>query len=113
MLDLWFEQEVKRRLRGRALEIRFADDAALVLEREEDARRVLAVLAKRFARDGLRLDPENTRLSMTIAFCALLEGDPPRVARTPPVLRWGLRGPVVDSLSRYGPTIPIESRLPL
>lgn len=62
VLDLWFEQEVKPRLRGRAFEIRYADDAALVFEREEDARRVLAVLAKRFARYGLRLHPEKTRL---------------------------------------------------
>ena len=62
VLDLWFEHEVKPRLRGQAFEVRFADDAALVFEREDDARRVLAVLAKRFARYGLRLHPEKTRL---------------------------------------------------
>ncbi len=62
VLDLWFEHEVKPRLRGRAFEVRFADDAALVFEREEDARRVLAVLSKRFAKYGLRLHPEKTRL---------------------------------------------------
>jgi RNA-directed DNA polymerase len=62
VLDVWFEHEVKRRLRGRAFEVRFADDAALVFEREEDARRVLAVLSKRFAKYGLRLHPEKTRL---------------------------------------------------
>ena len=62
VLDVWFEHEVKPRLRGRAFEVRFADDAALVFEREEDARRVLAVLSKRFAKYGLRLHPEKTRL---------------------------------------------------
>ncbi len=62
VLDVWFEHEVKPRLRGRAFEIRYADDAVLVFEREEDARRVLDVLAKRFARYGLRLHPEKTRL---------------------------------------------------
>ena len=62
VLDLWFEHEVKPRLLGRAFEIRFADDAALVFEREEDARRVLAVLSKRFAKHGLHLHPEKTRL---------------------------------------------------
>jgi group II intron reverse transcriptase/maturase len=62
VLDVWFEREVKPRLRGRAFEVRFADDAALVFEREEDARRVLAVLSKRFAKYGLRLHPEKTRL---------------------------------------------------
>ncbi len=60
--EVWFEHEVKPRLRGRAFEIRFADDAALVFEREEDARRVLAVLSKRFAKYGLRLHPDKTRL---------------------------------------------------
>ncbi|MGB5199032.1 MAG: reverse transcriptase domain-containing protein, partial [Sedimenticolaceae bacterium] len=30
VLDVWFEHEVKPRLRGRAFEVRFADDAALV-----------------------------------------------------------------------------------
>jgi RNA-directed DNA polymerase len=59
VLDVWFEHEVKPRLRGRAFEVRFADDAALVFEREEDARRVLS---KRFAKYGLRLHPEKTRL---------------------------------------------------
>ena len=34
VLDVWFEHEVKPRLRGRAFEIRFADDAALVFERD-------------------------------------------------------------------------------
>ena len=48
VLDLWFEREVKPRLRGRALAVRFADDAVLAFEREEDARRVLAMLGKRF-----------------------------------------------------------------
>lgn len=62
VLDVWFEHEVKPRLRGRAFEVRFADDAALVFEREVDARRVLAVLAKRFAKYGLRLHPDKTRL---------------------------------------------------
>jgi group II intron reverse transcriptase/maturase len=62
VLDVWFEHEVKPRLRGRAFEIRYADDATLVFEREDDARRVLAVLAKRFAKYGLRLHPEKTRL---------------------------------------------------
>lgn len=62
VLDQWFEHEVKPRLRGRAFEVRYADDAALVFEREEDARRVLAVLAKRFAKYGLRLHPDKTRV---------------------------------------------------
>ena len=42
--------------------VRFADDAVLVFANEEDARRVAEVLPKRFAKYGLRLHPEKTRL---------------------------------------------------
>jgi len=62
VLDRWFDQQVKPRLRGRAFVVRYADDAVLGFEHEEDARRVMAVLAKRFARYGLTLHPEKTRL---------------------------------------------------
>jgi RNA-directed DNA polymerase len=62
VLDQWFEREVKPRLKGRAVQIRYADDAVLGFECEEDARRVMAVLPQRFARFGLTLHPEKTRL---------------------------------------------------
>jgi RNA-directed DNA polymerase len=62
VLDVWFEREVKPRLRGTSTLIRYADDAVLVFTDESDARRVLEVLPKRFARYGLKLHPEKTRL---------------------------------------------------
>jgi group II intron reverse transcriptase/maturase len=62
VLDTWFEREVKPRLRGRAFLCRYADDAVLLFEREEDARRVMDVLPKRFGKYGLTLHPEKTRL---------------------------------------------------
>jgi group II intron reverse transcriptase/maturase len=62
VLDVWFEREVKPRLKGKAFLIRYADDAVAVFELEEDARRVLEVLPKRFGKYGLRLHPEKTRL---------------------------------------------------
>jgi group II intron reverse transcriptase/maturase len=62
VLDTWFEQEVLRRLKGRGFLVRFADDAVMGFECESDARRVLEVLAKRFARFGLTLHPTKTRL---------------------------------------------------
>ena len=61
-LDLWFETEVKPRLRGRATLIRYADDFVIGFEHEEDARRVMAVLGKRLGRFGLTLHPDKTRL---------------------------------------------------
>ena len=66
VLDEWFEHEVKPRLRGRAFEVRYADDAVLVFEHEDDARRVLGVLAKRLEKYGLRLHPGKTRM---VEFC--------------------------------------------
>lgn len=62
VLDVWFEQEVRPRLDGSASLIRYADDATMVFAREADARRVLPVLAKRFAKYGLTLHPEKTKL---------------------------------------------------
>ncbi len=62
VLDLWFETEVKPRLRGRATLIRYCDDFIIGFEREDDARRVMAVLAKRLERFGLTLHPDKTRL---------------------------------------------------
>ena len=62
VLDVWFEQQVKPRLRGKATLIRYADDAVMLFEYEDDARRVMDVLPKRFGRYGLTLHPEKTRL---------------------------------------------------
>ena len=62
VLDRWFEEDVLPRLKSRAFMVRYADDAVLGFAREEDAQRVYAVLAKRFARFGLTLHPEKTRL---------------------------------------------------
>src|SRR6266436_4377638 len=62
VLDRWFETEVKPRLRGTATLIRYCDDFIIGFEREEDARRVLAVLEKRLGRFGLALHPDKTRL---------------------------------------------------
>lgn len=61
VLDVWFEVDVKPRLVASSL-LRYADDAVLVFANEQDARRVLEVLPKRFARFGLELHPEKTRL---------------------------------------------------
>ncbi len=62
VLDVWFEREVQPRLRSRSALVRYADDAVLLFESEQDARRVLEVLAKRFEKYGLKLHPDKTRL---------------------------------------------------
>jgi group II intron reverse transcriptase/maturase len=62
VLDRWFAEEVRPRLRGKATFIRFADDGVFGFERQDDAQRVLAVLSKRLEHFGLTLHPEKTRL---------------------------------------------------
>lgn len=62
VLDVWLEQDVRPRMRGRVRLIRYADDFVICFEREDDARRVAEVLPKRFAKYGLTLHPDKTRL---------------------------------------------------
>jgi RNA-directed DNA polymerase len=62
VLDVWFEREVRPRLRGEATLIRYADDFVIGFERRDDAERVQAVLGKRMGRYGLTLHPDKTRL---------------------------------------------------
>jgi RNA-directed DNA polymerase len=44
VLDVWFEQDVRPRMRGRVRLIRYADDFVICFEREDDARRVADVI---------------------------------------------------------------------
>lgn len=62
VLDTWFENQVKPRLKAKAYLIRFADDAVLAFASEADAWKVMEALPKRFARYGLTLHPEKTRM---------------------------------------------------
>lgn len=62
VLDEWFGHIVKPRLRGQAHLIRYADDFIMVFEYESDARRVMSVLPKRFAKYGLTVHPDKTKL---------------------------------------------------
>ena len=60
VLDMWFEQEVKPRLRGRCQLERFADDFVIAFEDRQDGKRVLDVLGKRLGRYGLTLHDTKT-----------------------------------------------------
>jgi group II intron reverse transcriptase/maturase len=62
VLDVWFEDDVKPLLKGRAELVRYADDFVICFEREDDARRVYDVLPKRMENYGLSLHPDKTRL---------------------------------------------------
>jgi RNA-directed DNA polymerase len=73
VLDDWFVSEVQPRMKGRVFLSRFVDDFVIGCETEEDARRIMAVLPKRFARFGLTIHPDKTQL---IAFAKPAHADP-------------------------------------
>jgi RNA-directed DNA polymerase len=62
VLDTWFERDVRPVMKGRVFLVRYADDFVIGIEKEEDAHRLMAVLPKRFAKYGLTLHPDKTRL---------------------------------------------------
>jgi len=62
VLDAWFERDVRPRMRGKALLVRYADDFVIAFEHQDDARRVMEVLPRRMAKYGLNLHPDKTRL---------------------------------------------------
>src|SRR5215472_8234422 len=60
VLDKWFEDVVRPRMRGKATLVRFADDFVMTFETYHDAKRVMDVLGKRLDRFGLTLHPDKT-----------------------------------------------------
>lgn len=62
VLDQWFVQDVRPRMKGAAFLVRYADDFVMGFAHEADARKVLEVLPKRFGKYGLTLHPDKTRL---------------------------------------------------
>jgi RNA-directed DNA polymerase len=61
-VDVWFERDVKPRMKGKACLVRYADDLIFGFEFREDAARVMQVLGKRLERFHLSLAPDKTRL---------------------------------------------------
>ncbi len=62
VLDVWFKEDVRPRLKGSAILIRYCDDFVIGCSHEEDARQVMQWLQKRLGAFGLDLHPEKTRL---------------------------------------------------
>jgi group II intron reverse transcriptase/maturase len=61
-LDEWFVKQVKPRLKGRSFLVRFADDFILGCEVEADAQKLMRVLPKRFAKFGLTIHPDKSKM---------------------------------------------------
>ena len=62
VLDLWINDWRQRHARGEVIIVRYADDFVIGFREESDARRCLADLKERFAKFGLELHPDKTRL---------------------------------------------------
>lgn len=62
VLDEWFVEQAKPRLRGKSFLVRFADDFVLGCENAEDAQRMMRVLPKRFAKFGLTIHPDKSKM---------------------------------------------------
>jgi group II intron reverse transcriptase/maturase len=62
VLDLWVDWWRRRHAHGDVIMVRWADDFIIGFEDEQDARQMLAELQRRFAKFGLQLHPEKTRL---------------------------------------------------
>jgi RNA-directed DNA polymerase len=62
VLDLWVDWWRARHAHGDVIIVRWADDFIVGFEEEQDARQFLAELRERFAKFGLELHPDKTRL---------------------------------------------------
>src|SRR5437867_4933193 len=78
--DLWVQRWRKKQARGDVMVVRFADDFVVGFEHREEAERFLEELRERFAKFGLELHPDKTRL---IPFGRYAESDCWRNGRGP------------------------------
>ena len=62
VLDEWFVNNVQPRLKGKSFLVRFADDFILGCEASGDAHKVMRVLSKRFAKYGLTIHPDKSKM---------------------------------------------------
>jgi RNA-directed DNA polymerase len=62
VLDKWYVETVKPRLKGDSFMVRYADDCLMMFKERDDAVKVMNVLYLRFAKYGLELHPEKTKL---------------------------------------------------
>ena len=62
VLDLWFEKVVKKEAKGEAYLIRYADDFVCCFQYKSDAEKFYSSLPERFAKFGLELAMEKTKI---------------------------------------------------
>jgi group II intron reverse transcriptase/maturase len=62
VIDSWFENTVKSHCRGHVVLFRYADDAVIGCQYEQDAQRIKTALSKRLVKYGLQLNEQKTQL---------------------------------------------------
>ncbi|MGH9894113.1 MAG: group II intron reverse transcriptase/maturase, partial [bacterium] len=62
VFDLWIQRWRQKQARGDVVVVRFADDFVVGFEHRQEAERFLEELRERFAKFGLELHPDKTRL---------------------------------------------------
>ena len=62
VLDEWFTETIQPLLKGKSFVVRYADDFVMGFEYADDAKRVMAVLPKRFVKFDLELHPGKTKI---------------------------------------------------
>ena len=62
ILDLWFEKEAKKEIKGYSKLIRYADDFVVCFGERESAIKFMEMLKERFAKFGLRISEEKSRV---------------------------------------------------
>lgn len=62
VIDVWFEETVKRHCAGRAELFRYADDLVICCQYQRDAERICTALGRRLGKYGLTLNEAKTRL---------------------------------------------------
>ena len=82
VLDQWFKQEVRPRLRRNACLTRYADDFVIGFSDYRDAQRVTEVIPKRLGKYGLTVHPTKTRL-IPFRSPSRRTGDPGELAERP------------------------------
>lgn len=62
VLDLWFAKKYRPQARGDCHLVRYADDFLCLVQEEQDAEDLVPALRERFAKFGLQLHPDKTRV---------------------------------------------------
>lgn len=62
VLDLWFERIIKRRCRGEANIVRYADDFVCCFQNKDEAEKFLEVLKDRLKKFGLEIAEDKTKI---------------------------------------------------